>query len=219
MVFSIAALLFTPLRGVLEPQQLYTSIERIRAHPAAPASFLAIFLCLSLLGSPLVPLVIAGGALFGFGQGFVLNYIALLMGASSSYWLARILGRDFFRHLLGSRFATLESFMQRRGFWPMVRMRFLPIPFPIANYGPALIGVDYPLFLGSTAFAYVPILAVYSYFAASVVSVGASERASILHKLGFSIVLLLLLTFIPALVERLRKGRRGRSPTDQATPR
>lgn len=228
VALSIAVLLFSPLRELIEPKQLYTAIEKIREHPAAPVFFLLIFLSLSLLGSPLVPLIVAGAAVFGFGRGIVLNYIGLLLGASCSYWLARVLGHDFFRHMLGSRFSTLESLIQRRGFWPMVRMRFLPIPFPVANYGPALLGVDYPLFLGSTALAYVPILSVYSYFAASVVSVGVSERESILQKLGLSIALLLLLTFVPTFIGRLRKRRRnatrvsqenGRPSTDQATPR
>ena len=228
VVLSIVALLFSPLSELIEPRQLYDALERIGEHPVAPVSFLAIFLCLALLGFPMVPLVVAGAAVFGFGHGIVLNYVGVLLGASCSYWLARILGRDFFRHLLGSRFAALESIIQRREFWPMVRLRFLPIPFPVANYGPALLGVDYPIFLGSTALAYVPILIVYSHFAAIVVRVGESEREIILQKLALSILLLLLLTFLPTLIGRWHNGRRkatrvsqqyGRPATDRATPR
>lgn len=165
------------------------------------------FLCLSLLGSPLIPMIVAGAAVFGFGRGVALNYVGVLLGASCSYWLARLLGRDLFRHLLGSRYTALESIIQRRGFWPMVRLRFLPVPFPVANYGSALLGVGYVLFLISTALAYVPILIVYSYFAATVVRVAESEREVILHKLALSVVFLLLLTFLPRWIGSLRSGR------------
>lgn len=205
---SIAVLLFTPLREFIDPLRLFEALQQIGEHPAAPALFLVGFLCLSLLGAPMVPMVVAGAAAFGFGQGMALNYVGLLLGASCSYWLARTLGRDTVRRWLGSRYERLESLIQRRGFWPMVRLRFLPIPFPVANYGPALLGVGYPLFLASTALAYVPILTVYSYFAATLVQVGESEREAILQKLGLSVLLLLLLTFVPSLIVRWVNGRR-----------
>jgi uncharacterized membrane protein YdjX (TVP38/TMEM64 family) len=120
--------------------------------------------------------------------------------------LVRILGRDLFRRLLGSRHTAIESAIHRRGFWSMVRLRFLPVPFPVANYGSALLGVPYRLFLTSTALAYVPILIVYSYFAATVVRVGEAEREVILRRLAFSVVLLLLLTFLPPWIARWRNG-------------
>lgn len=207
VVLSVAVLLLTPLRDFIEPKRLYDALGQVREHPAAPMLFVVGFMCLSLLGSPVVPMIVAGAAVFGFGRGIALNYIGVLVGASCSYWLARILGRDFFRHWLGSRYLTLESLIQRRGFWPMVRLRFVPIPFPVANYGPALLGVSYPLFLTSTALAYVPILIVYSHFAATIVRVGESERQVILHKLALAVVLLLLLTFLPPRIIRWRNGR------------
>lgn len=207
---SVAALLFSPLRDVMEPKRVYDTVARIGEHPAAPVLFVLGFLCLSLLGSPLVPMVIAGAAVFGFGRGFALNYVGLLLGASCSYWLARKLGRDFFQDLLGSRYSALESLIRRRGFWPMVQLRFLPVPFPVANYGPALLGVDYPLFLTSTAVAYVPILMVYSYFADTIVRVGESERHAILGKLAVSILLLLFLMFLPAWINRWKRHRLGK---------
>jgi uncharacterized membrane protein YdjX (TVP38/TMEM64 family) len=207
LAFSVTALLFSPLREHVEPRQLYDTLGRIREHPAAPMLFVVGFSCLSLLGSPLIPMIVAGAAVFGFWRGAALNYVGVLWGASCSYWLARILGRDLFRNLLGSRYAVLESLIQRRGFWSMVRLRFLPVPFPVANYGSALLGVRYPLFLISTALAYVPILIVYSYFAATVVRVGDSEREVILNKLALSLVLLLLLTFLPPRIGNWRNGR------------
>ena len=97
--------------------------------------------------------------------------------------------------------------------WPfgLARTERLPIPFPVANYGPAFLGVDYPLFLASTAVAYVPILMVYSYFAATIVRVGESERHAILGKLALSILLLLLLTFLPACIGRWKRRRQGKA--------
>jgi len=232
VVFSVIVLLFSPLREIIEPKQLYDALGRIREHPAAPILFVVGFLCLSLLGSPLVPMIVAGAAVFGFGRGLVLNYVGLLLGASSSYWLARALGRDASRRFLGSRYTALESLIRRRGFWSMVRLRFLPLPFPVANYGSALLGVGYPLFLTSTALAFVPILIVYSYFAATVVHAAESERGAILHKLALSVLLLLLLTFLPPWIRSWSNGRwkrhrpeeneqrRTRRPsTDQATRR
>ena len=129
---SLTALLFSPLREHLEPRRLYEILREVGGHPAAPVLFLAGFLCLSLLGSPLIPMIVAGAAVFGFGRGVVLNYVGLLLGASCSYWLARFLGHDLCRRFLGERYNSLESIIQRRGFWAMFRLRFIPVPFPVA---------------------------------------------------------------------------------------
>lgn len=213
---SVAVLLFSPLREFIELERLHDALARLREHPAAPVLFLIGFSCLSLLGSPVVPLIVAGAAVFGFGKGLALNLVGVVLGSSCSYWLARGLGRDLSRRLLGSRYAALESLIRRRGFWPMVRLRFLPIPFPVANCGPALLGVGYPLFLVSTALAYVPILVVYGYFAATILSAGESERGVILNRLGLSVVLLLLLTLLPPRIVSWSSGRRRRRDGGEA---
>ena len=207
---SAALLLFSPLHDALAPKQLFDFLERIRESPAAPFIFVGGFVLLSLLGSPLIPMIVAGGAVFGFATGLLLNYLGVVMGASASYWVARLVGRDLARRLLSSRWETLESLIQKRGFWPLVSLRFVPVPFPVANYGSALLGVGYSLFLISTAVAYAPILTVYGYFAATLVRTDEAAHDPTLRKLSLALLLMLLVTLVPPRIISWRERSRAR---------
>lgn len=171
-------------------------------------ALLALFAVLAPLGVPVSPLMFAGGAIFGTLLGAAYNFAGTFVGAALSFLLARGLGRDLVVHLAGARLQKVERLITRRGFWPLVRIRFLPIPFPIVNYGAALAGVPVGLFLLTTAVGLVPANLVYTYFAAALVDAVGGDHRGVLLQMGGAIAALLALSFLPNLLTgRKRKIR------------
>lgn len=203
---------FTPLgewlNELLDRERLAELRAGLQARWWTGPLLVGLYAVLAPLGAPVSPLMLAGGAVFGTLVGSVLNFLGTFVGAAGSYFLARALGRDFVVHLVGGRLKRVERLIARRGFWPLVRIRFLPIPFPVVNYGAALAGVPAALFLLTTAIGLVPANLVFTYFAAALVDAVGGDRAGILLQMGLAVAGLLALSFLPnLLVGRQRKRR------------
>lgn len=205
---------FTPLgeqlRELLDEERLLALRASLQARWWTAPLLVGLYAVLAPLGAPVSPLMIAGGAVFGTLAGTGLNFLGTFVGAAGSFFLARGLGRDFVVHLAGHRLERVERLVKRRGFWPLVRIRFLPIPFPVANYGAALAGVPAPLFLSTTAIGLLPATFVFTYFAAALVEAVGSERAGIVVRLALAGLGLLALSFIPNVLVALQRRRRYR---------
>lgn len=205
---------FTPLgerlNELLDRERLMELRAGLQARWWTAPLLVALYAVLAPLGAPVSPLMLAGGAVFGALAGAALNFLGTFLGAAGSYFLARALGRDFVVHLVGERLKRAERLIARRGFWPLVRIRFLPIPFPVVNYGAALAGVPAALFLVTTAIGLVPANVVFTYFAAALVDAVGGDRAGILLQMGLAVTGLLALSFLPNLLTGWRRKRRYR---------
>ena len=201
-----AAVRWTPLAGYLSGPALAAAISRLRESWWAPALLVGGYLVLSPLGVPATPLMIAGGVVFGGVAGSFYNIAGVILGAAASYFLGRSLGRDFVRHVAGHRLRKVELAIGRRGFWNLVAVRFLPLPFPLVNYGAALAGVRPPLFLATTALGVTPTVTIYTFFFAAVAHAAAGHRGRIYLQLGTALALLLAVTLLPQLL-RARRGK------------
>ena len=107
--------------------------------------------------------------MFGTVLGFFLAYAATFAGAILSFVLARTLARDLVVHLLGKRLERLEAMLERHGFWALFRMRYVPVPFAVTNYGASLAGLAFSTYAWSTAAALAPVTFLYTYFASSLI--------------------------------------------------
>jgi uncharacterized membrane protein YdjX (TVP38/TMEM64 family) len=221
LVGGYAAVRWTPLAGYLSGPALAAAISRLRESWWAPALLVGGYLVLSPLGVPATPLMIAGGVVFGGVAGSFYNIVGVILGAATSYFLGRSLGRDFVRHVAGHRLRKVELAIGRRGFWNLVAVRFLPLPFPLVNYGAALAGVRPPLFLATTALGVTPTVIIYTFFFAAVAHAAAGHRGRIYLQLGTALALLLTVTLLPQLLRArrrkqqlvaLREQRRRRRP-------
>lgn len=205
---------FTPLGDLLEHaldrDRLMAMRATLQAQWWAAPLLVGLYVVLAPLGAPVSPLMFAGGAVFGTLIGSGLNFLGTFLGAAASFYLARALGGDFVEHLLGDRLRRVERLVERKGFWTLARIRLIPIPFPLVNYGAALAGVPAGTFLGATAIGLLPANLVFTYFAANLVASVAGDRAGIFLRLGLAIAALLLLSFLPALVIGMRRRRRLR---------
>ncbi|MEM6702941.1 MAG: VTT domain-containing protein [Acidobacteriota bacterium] len=207
---AIAAVRWGPLAEFFDFDTLLAQIERLRANPFAPFVFLAVFTVGSALAAPSTVFLVIGGVVFGAWFGALLNFTGLLLGASLSYVVAKGLGYELISSLFGDRHEKLGRMLGRKGFWTLVRFRYLPIPYPVANSVLALAGVRYPLFLLTTAVAFAPAAPIWSYFAASLVGSEKIDPATRVRDFLLAGFLLFCLSFIPPRIIAFQRGRKYR---------
>jgi uncharacterized membrane protein YdjX (TVP38/TMEM64 family) len=160
----------------------WTSEERIRATLVdmrgiwwAPILLLVLYAVTAPFGISMFPLTIAGAA-FGPVAGSVLNTIGIVLGAMTTFAAGRTLGRDFVVRFTGKRLRKIEQVVNRQGFWPLVQVRFLPVPYPLVNFAAALSAVPARRFVVASVIGLVPATLVHSYFIARLIFANGPER-------------------------------------------
>ncbi len=101
----------------------------------------------------------------------------------------------------------IEALLERHGFWTLVGIRFLPIPFALINYGAALAGFRFGRFLVATLVGLVPSVLFWTYLAHAIVSVATEERGALLRNAGLLVGLVALVLVLRPLGRALM--RRG----------
>lgn len=216
---GFAVFRFTPLREMLREDQLAATLSGLRSAWWSPLALFGLYLALVPIGLPLTPLLLAGGLLFGPFWGWVVSYAGSYVAGVLSYFLGRALGRDFITQVFGDRLKKFERILHRHGFWALVRVRFLPVPFPVVNYGAALAGVRPMTFVVSTALGLAPAIFAFNYFAASLGRAAEGSRGAVVGQLALAVVGLLLISLIPSVVSRWRRVRRYRALRTQRSER
>lgn len=199
---------FSPLGGYLKPEILGGELEELSARGWAPWALIGLYVVLSPIGVPASALVVAGGFVFGTVLGGLYNVAGTFLGAAASFFLGRLLGRDFVAHVAGRRLARVERRLARLSFWALVRVRFLPVPFPLVNYGAALTGVPAGRFLAASALGLTPAVLLYTWFAAALARAAQGERGPLIAQLVAALAGVLLLSLLPPWLEARRKRRR-----------
>jgi uncharacterized membrane protein YdjX (TVP38/TMEM64 family) len=167
-IAAIYALMALALRAIgLENAQNF--IKRTGAW--APLIFIA--LCsLSLIVAPFSgsSLFVAGGALFGKETGFVLSYVATLIGCSTNYWISRKLGREVASRLIGRKnLDELDGFMNRLKSQQSIFyiILIMPLSQDIVSYAVGLTKIKYSHFLIALIISGMAIVAAYIYLGSS----------------------------------------------------
>lgn len=198
------------LPGVTEPDRLSGAVRALRDRDHVAPAFVAAYALATALGLPGSVLTIAGGAIFGFKLGALLNWMGASVGAALAYALARSLGTDAVHRLLGSRVPRLDAFTGRHGFLTVLRLRLVPVvPFNLLNFGAGLAGVRFRDYFLATLIGLIPGTLVYTYFADAMLAGAAGARNDALVRLLIAGGLLLLLSFLPAIARKagwLRSG-------------
>ena len=208
-LFLVLVWLLARQAGLLEyvaPGRLVGLVEQARRMRWAGPLFVLTYVVVATVGLPATPLTLAGGAIFGVGLGSLLNWLGATIGASGAFFLARVLGRNAVRRLLGRRAATLDRLGGDGAFASLVRLRLLPvIPFNGLNFGAGLAGVRPGVFVASTALGIIPGTVIYTYFASALLAGVAGAREAAFARLAIAAALLIALSFAPWLARRLGK--------------
>ena len=212
LVLAAAALLAWQLGlfDLRDPRRLAEAVRHARRVPAIAPIFVAVYAVVATFGLPATPLTLAGGAIFGTVLGSILNWLGATLGATGAWALARGLGEDAFRRLLGRWSAKLDALDARRGFATVFRLRLLPVvPFNVLSLAAGLAGVPLRAYVLGTALGIVPGTIVYTYFADTLIAGVAGASRAAFARVAVAAALLLLVSFAPALVRRLRGRRPG----------
>lgn len=179
VIAGLIALLFTPLSNYFTEQGLIALLASLRDAWWAPLVIIGLLIIASPVGIPTTPLLL-GGAAFGVWLGSFYNTVGLILGAALSYELARFLGRDFVVAVTGDRIRGIQQRFRRFAFWPLVQLNFMPLPFPVLNFGAALSGVPRPLFLAAMTVGLIPSTVLHTFFMHELVAADWDARGLLL---------------------------------------
>lgn len=133
-----------------------TSVEELRgpveqAGAWAPLVFVVGYVAAAVALVLASLLTVAGGVLFGPAVGAALVLIAATVGATVAFGLARWLGGDGVRAMLGGRLASVDRWIGDRGFTSVLVLRLVPLfPYNVLNYAVGLTGVTWRAYVLAT---------------------------------------------------------------------
>ena len=208
LVGALAAVRFTPLGELLTAERLQQFLAHLRGAWWSPFAYIGLCVLFGAVGVPATPFLIAGAAIFGAVWGTIWNWIGILAASLVGYALARLLGREFVERIGGEKVRRAEKILHRRGFWPLLAVRFVPIPFALVNAAAGVVGVRFPKFLIASAVGLLPPIAILTYFSSALLSAATGDRAAIVRQLAIVSVASAFLVFLPiGIRRRLRRSR------------
>ncbi len=123
---------------------------------ALPAFALA-YAAVALTPIPVTVMAVSAGLLFGTLLGGAVSVVGVLLGCWGAYWLARVIGKEAVRRLLGRRSDRIEDRLADHGFSAVFLFRVMPgMPYWPVNYGAGAFGVTQRDFVVGTMVAAVP---------------------------------------------------------------
>ena len=219
LVGAFLAVRYTPLGDWTSEERIRASLMDIRGIWWTPLVLLVLYAIVAPTGISMFPLTIAGAA-FGPFAGSLLNTVGIIIGAWTAFIVARALGRDFVVRVTGDRFRKAERLLNRQGIWPLIQIRFMPVPYPVVNFAAALSGVPLKRFMFASVIGLIPATLIHSYFIARLIYTNGAERAEV--GMTYAAVLIAINALIGygwyrrsrqrrARLEELRAARSGRS--------
>lgn len=119
--------------------------------------FIGLYAVVALTPIPVTIMAVAGGLIFGVVLGSLFSVIGVLIGSWGAYWLARALGTDAVRKVLGKYSEKTEARLDGAGFEAVCTLRLVPgIPYWPVNYGSGAFGITQRDFLGASVIAVIP---------------------------------------------------------------
>lgn len=217
VVGGFLAARYTPLAEYLKIEKIQGYLDQVRGLWWAPAALVGTIVVLGSLGLPATPFIVAGAAIFGAVWGTVWNWTGIFLSSFTGFLLARLLGREFVERIGGDKLQRAEKLLHRRGFMPLIAIRFLPVPFTLVNAAAAVVGVKLPKFLLASAIGLLPPIAILTYFSAALLEAATGDRAAIVRQALMVSITAALCVFLPiGIRRRLRKRKAKRLRAERA---
>lgn len=175
----------------------------------APVIYIIMFALVPLTLFPDSILAISGGLVFGLIKGYIFTAIGALIGASISFMLARILGRDFVVKFSKNKLQNVEKIIGNNGFLIIVLLRLIPLfPFDIISYGAGVSNVKYKEYILATFIGTIPGILVFTNIGAQWVNVGKTSFYISIASLIFLFLMSIFLKhrFLDGKVKDIQKG-------------
>ncbi len=193
-------------------------VSRLRQSHSLPSfavGFVLVFGIAASVGVPGMPLTVAAGAMFGTVLGTVLSWTGAMLGAAGGYWIARTIGHGVVSRWL-HRWRRVGTVVEEsRDFEALLWIRLLPVlPLGVVNFIAGLARAPFGAYLAATGLGILPWLAVYSYFADSLVQATTHDGGTTRVSLIVASMLMMVLSFAPWLLKRRHaRARKAREQT------
>ncbi|EJO5345974.1 TVP38/TMEM64 family protein [Clostridium botulinum] len=123
----------------------------------APIIYIIMFTLVPLTLFPDSILAIAGGMAFGMVQGSVYTIIGAVCGATLSFYIARVLGRNVVEKLVRGKAKWFDNGVEKNGFLVIFILRLIPlVPFDVISYGAGLSKIKFKDFILATTVGIIP---------------------------------------------------------------
>lgn len=133
LVALAVAWTWTPMRTWLDVDLVVHALRRF-GQAFGPAAAVGGFALALTLAVPLVFLTLVALAAYGPLAGFACAVAGALLGASASYGVGALLGRDVVRRLGGDRVNRLSERLAGHGLLAVIAVRMVPVaPFAVVN--------------------------------------------------------------------------------------
>jgi len=208
----VGAVVAARLAGVseyLETERLRTVISSYGA--LAPAVYMLIYTLAPSLFLPGLPITIVGGVLFGPFWGVVYTITGATSGACVAFLISRYAARDIIvAKLAGSRWRRLESEVEKHGWKVVAVTRLIPLfPFNLLNYALGLTKISFIEYALATFVCMLPACIAFIVFSSSLLDL---LRGRVSGTLLLGILLMVLVSLIPAVYRRWTGRKKGASP-------
>ncbi len=205
----------TPAGPYLTLEGIGDGIEWLRGNPWAAPIFVGIYATATALAVPGTILTLAGGAVFGFWWGTLYNFIAANIGANAAFLVARSLGGDAVRRLIGKDSKVLnklDGIVEQHGFRGLLTLRLIPLaPFNALNFGSGLMALKWRSYAIATLIGILPGTAIYTFFADALLQGSQEASRDAWLNVLLAGLLLVLLSFLPAILKKMNVRLPGMS--------
>lgn len=200
----VAVALAVLYRNSFDAHALETWITE--AGPVAPLLFMLIYAIAAVLFLPGSVITLAGGALFGPVLGTFYNLTGATIGATLAFLVSRYLASNWVAQRIGGRLKQLINGVESEGWRFVAFTRLVPLfPFNLLNYALGLTRIPVLHYVIATYICMLPGAIAYTYLGyAGREAVAGSE--GLIQKGLLALALLAVVTFLPRLIGKLRKG-------------
>ena len=175
--------------------------------------YVLLYALLTLFSVPgVVLLTIASGLFFGPVLGSILTILGATLGASGLFLVVRYVFGNIAYQKVGDRIQKFENEFKKNPFVYLLFLRFLPIfPFWLVNVVPALLGMNFGLYVLGTLIGIIPGTFVYTMVGNGLVKVlefdaGLDEKILFATEIFLPLLGLSILILLPVLYKRFKKG-------------
>ena len=183
------------LRAVLDPRRIEEWLTAAGA--LAPLAFVLLMAAAVVISPiPSLPLDIAAGSFFGPLLGTVYAILGALLGAVTSFLIARVLGRELVERVVGGHINFCGECSDRLLTTTVLISRLIPaVSFDVVSYGAGLTKMSLFRFVVATGIGMAPLTFLY-------VTVGAEVVANRSLAVVLAAALVALFFLVPRWIER-----------------
>jgi uncharacterized membrane protein YdjX (TVP38/TMEM64 family) len=152
---------------------------------------------------PGLPIMLAGGVLFGPFWGVIYSSLGSALGAGLVFLVSRYLARDWVAGKLArTRLISLDDKVSRHGWKIVAFTRLVPVfSYTLLNYAFGLTQISFWPFLAATFVCMLPVTIAFVYFSSNILDL---LHGQISRELVIGVILVILVSLIPLIYKKLK---------------